>query len=355
MTRRSVARPCVGGGVDREHTEIDRSLAEWTSLVEAGEQEEVVDQRAHSQRLGLGTAHRLLQRLSLLETTAPVELHVAPDGRDGRAQLVRGVGDELSQSCLRGGSLVECFLDAGQHRVDHVAELACLRALVSDGYTVGKVAAAIAVAVAVICFTGRTPRRITHHATTPRRPSTSPVMITSDPDEPAHRSVDIGERERCDVRLAAGLTRLARTRYRVSDGGSVPTVNGSFVGIAGAVDDLIDLDGRRRRVGAGVERRRVEDHLVVLDPADVERRVLGRGTLAHGTGAARRSAAAVDAPPWTVCWAAPSCTSTRSTRYDSVLHVMTTAATTRTTPTTDMPTRSHARRDIVGRQLARRV
>ena len=109
-------RPCIGYGIDREHAEVDGRLFERAALVEAGQQEQVVDERSHAHRLGLGAPHRLLQLLALFEPAAPVQLGVAADGRDRRAQLVRRVGDELPQSLLRCRPLVERLLDAGQHR-----------------------------------------------------------------------------------------------------------------------------------------------------------------------------------------------------------------------------------------------
>ncbi len=255
----------IGGGVDREHAEIDRRLFERATLVEPRQQQEVVDERAHAQRLRLGAAHRLLQRLALFETASSVQLRVAADRRDRRAQLVGRVGDELPQSRLRGGSLVECFLDAGQHRVERVAELSRLRALVATRNPMGEIAA------------GDGRRRRRHlldrtHAEADDPPGDEaedaehePGDDHLDPDQPAHRRVDIGQRERGDERDAAAIAADAedavpgvrrrigsdRERLRASAGARRPLGSTSTAGTGavagGEAGVAIDCHARRRR------------------------------------------------------------------------------------------------------------
>ena len=70
-------------------------------------------------------------------------------------------------------------LSAGPESTTALMTTAALGAVGATSAGRADLALALALAVAVICFTGRTPRRITHHVTTARMPRTSPVMITS--------------------------------------------------------------------------------------------------------------------------------------------------------------------------------
>ena len=90
--------------------------------------EEVVDERAHADRLLLGAPHGVVELAGLVERAGPVQLGVPADRRHGRAQLVRRVGDELAQPRLRRGALVEGLLDAAEHPVERHAEVAGLGA-----------------------------------------------------------------------------------------------------------------------------------------------------------------------------------------------------------------------------------
>ena len=101
----------VADRVDGEHAEIDRLRLERAALVEPGEEQQVVDERAHAHRFLLGAAHRLRELLGVVEAAAAVELGVPADRGHRRAQLVRRVGDELAQARLRRGALVERVLD----------------------------------------------------------------------------------------------------------------------------------------------------------------------------------------------------------------------------------------------------
>ena len=83
-----------------EHAEVDRVAGQRPTLVEAGEQQQVVDQRRHPHRLLLGAAHRLVELGGVVEAAVAVQLGVAADRRDRRAQLVRRVGDEPAQPRL---------------------------------------------------------------------------------------------------------------------------------------------------------------------------------------------------------------------------------------------------------------
>ena len=136
------------------------------SLVETGEQQQVVDQRRHPHRLLLGAAHRLVELGGVVETAVAVELGVAADRRDRRAQLVRRVGDEPAQARLRRRALGERVLDPGHHRVERVAELARLGARRAPRARAARGRRRRSrVAVAVMRLIGRTPRRSTQNAT----------------------------------------------------------------------------------------------------------------------------------------------------------------------------------------------
>ena len=100
-----------------------------------------------SMRLPMRTASCSVRRMASasacgsLEATGAVELGVAPDGRDRRAQLVRRVGHEPAQPVLGAGALVERLLDAAQHLVQRQPELARLGAGGHLGHPLGEVAA----------------------------------------------------------------------------------------------------------------------------------------------------------------------------------------------------------------------
>ena len=97
-------------------------------LVESGQEEEVVDEAPHADGLLLGAAHGLVELVRILQRAGAVELGVAADRRDRRAQLVGRVGHELAQPTLRLGALVEGLLDAPEHLVQRGPELAGLGA-----------------------------------------------------------------------------------------------------------------------------------------------------------------------------------------------------------------------------------
>ena len=132
---------CVGGGVDREHPEVDGLSFQRPALVEPGQQEEVVDELSHPPRLGLGAPHRLVAFRGVVESPAAVQLRVAADGRHRRPQLVRGVGDELPEPFLRRLLIGERPLQPGEHRVQRLPELSGLGAGGSVGHPLGEIGA----------------------------------------------------------------------------------------------------------------------------------------------------------------------------------------------------------------------
>ena len=94
--------PGVADRVVDEAVEGQRRRLERPALVEAGQQQHVVDQETHPPSLLLHPAHARRRRRRLPQAAGPPELGVAPDRRQRRAQLVGGVGHELAQLLLVG-------------------------------------------------------------------------------------------------------------------------------------------------------------------------------------------------------------------------------------------------------------
>ena len=123
-------------------------MANRPPLVEPGEQEQVVDERAHPPALGADPGHRRRQLVGVGQAAGPVQVGVAPDGGQRRPQLVRRVGDEPSEPFLarglrveRGLLLAEARLDLVEHRVEGRAEPPDLGAVVGHAGPVAQVAA----------------------------------------------------------------------------------------------------------------------------------------------------------------------------------------------------------------------
>ena len=116
-------RACVREPLERELREVDGAVHQLAPLIETGEQEKVFDESGHAQRLGLDALQgrrralddlRALIRGARLVEGAQRQLRVAADGCEGSAQLVAGVGDELSHPLL--------VLLPGRERGVHVIE-----------------------------------------------------------------------------------------------------------------------------------------------------------------------------------------------------------------------------------------
>ena len=130
----------VGDGVDDHPGEVDALARQGPAGVEAGEQQQVLDQRGHP--LGL-RPHPLEQARDLagqLVGAARGELVVPADRGERGAQLVAGVGDEAPQpglALLAGG---EGGADVAEHPVERRADLADLgaRVGVDVGHPVGE-------------------------------------------------------------------------------------------------------------------------------------------------------------------------------------------------------------------------
>ena len=114
-----------------------RLALERPARVEAGEQQQVLDEPGHPRRLGLDLGQRGGGGLGAVAR----QLGVAGDGGERRTQLVGGVGDELAHLLLAAVPLVERRLDVVEHRVERRADLADLGALVGEalGHPLGQV------------------------------------------------------------------------------------------------------------------------------------------------------------------------------------------------------------------------
>ena len=123
--------------LEQQPGQVDGLALERAARVEAGQQEQVLDQPGHPRRLGL----HLVERGAGGLRAAAGELGVAGDRRQRRTQLVRGVRDELAHLLLAAVALVEGRLDVVEHRVERRADLADLGALVGEagGHALGHV------------------------------------------------------------------------------------------------------------------------------------------------------------------------------------------------------------------------
>ena len=81
--------------------EVDRLPLERPALVEAREQQQIVDEQAHPLGLARDAGHRPLEILGARGGAAAEQLGVGAHGGERRAQLVRRVGDEAAQRAGR--------------------------------------------------------------------------------------------------------------------------------------------------------------------------------------------------------------------------------------------------------------
>jgi len=120
----------VADRVDDHLGEVDGLVVERTAGVQAGEQQQVVDQRGHPDRLGLDPADRVGDPLGdrLLFTAG--QLRIPSDRGERGAQLVARVGDELAYPFLALLTPVEGVVDVVEHLVERGADLTDLGASV---------------------------------------------------------------------------------------------------------------------------------------------------------------------------------------------------------------------------------
>ena len=110
--------------------ERDGVALERAPVVEAREEQEVVDEEAHALRLAADPAHRALEVVRPLGRAAAVELRIGAHRGERRPQLVRRVGDEPAQLALGRLLRAERRLDRPEHGVERVPQPADLGAVV---------------------------------------------------------------------------------------------------------------------------------------------------------------------------------------------------------------------------------
>ena len=131
-------RAGVAGDVDGEHAQVDRFALEGATVVEAGEQQEVLDEVLHAHRLGLDPRQGVHDPLGHGLALPAGELGVAADRGERRAQLVAGVGDELPHPRLRGLPCPQRAVDVVEHAVEGQADLTDLGARVDVLHALGE-------------------------------------------------------------------------------------------------------------------------------------------------------------------------------------------------------------------------
>jgi len=102
----------------------------WPALIEAREEQEVVDEHTHARRRLFDPAHRLRKIVGPGVRAAPEQLRIATDRGERCAQLVRRVRDEPSEARFGRGALGERGFDLAEHGVEREAEPANFRFLV---------------------------------------------------------------------------------------------------------------------------------------------------------------------------------------------------------------------------------
>jgi len=120
--------------VDRQPGHIDRCAVERTACVEPSQQEQVIDQSAHSRRFGVDAAERAANLGPKVVAGAQGQLGVPADPGERCAQLVAGVRDELPQPGLRRLPLRERGLHVTEHLVQRLPQPANLGARVGCRY-----------------------------------------------------------------------------------------------------------------------------------------------------------------------------------------------------------------------------
>ncbi len=126
-SRSSIGRP--GSTACAVSTASPTTSSSWTRLalerpavVEARQEQQIVDEQAHALGLAADPLHRALEVVGPIGCAAVEELRVGTDGGQRRAQLVRGIRHEPPQLALGGLARAERRLDLGEHRVEGEAE-----------------------------------------------------------------------------------------------------------------------------------------------------------------------------------------------------------------------------------------
>ena len=126
-------------GVGGQCQQVHPAALQWALRVQAGEQQQVVDQQAHPAGFAFDARH---QHLDVLGRTLPVQLRESADRGQRGAQLVAGVGDEPAHPFLGHAGVVgrglrrrHRALDLGEHAVERQRQPADLGARITFGHT----------------------------------------------------------------------------------------------------------------------------------------------------------------------------------------------------------------------------
>ena len=137
---RVIGRVGVLDHVGADAMEIDRVRPERPAPIQLGQEQEVLDQAPHARRFLLDPLQRSVDARLVGEPAPAQQFGVPPDRRQGRAELVGGVGHELAQALLGGRLLGEGLLDLGEHLVEGGPEASDLGGRRLLGHPSGEVA-----------------------------------------------------------------------------------------------------------------------------------------------------------------------------------------------------------------------
>ena len=129
----------VGHSVVGDGAQVDRLLGQRPALVKAGQDEQVVDETGHSDRLLLDAPPRRLGVRGRFRRPTPQHLGITADGGERGSKLMRCVGDHPAQPRVRGSSLFESRFDLAQHSVEGESESPDLRLRRGRLHTSGQV------------------------------------------------------------------------------------------------------------------------------------------------------------------------------------------------------------------------
>ena len=129
--------PCIAGDLDDQPGQVDVLLLQGAAGVESGEQQQVVDEPAHPDGLGLDPAQGVAHLVGHGLGAAPGQLRVAAYPGQRGAQLMARVGHEAAQPGFAALALLQRGLHVSEHLVEGGAELTHFRARVGLGHAVG--------------------------------------------------------------------------------------------------------------------------------------------------------------------------------------------------------------------------
>ena len=238
----------VVDGRARQAGEVDLLPFQRTTLIEAGQQQEILDQHAHARRGLLDPDHGLREVVGTRVRAPAEQLRVAANRRERGTQLVTRVGHESAQACFRRGAFLERDLDLSEHRVEREAEPPDLRALVSGLDAAGKIAGRDG-ARGITHLLQRSQLESHEHPRRQRdREQDGGGDEQLDEQQVMQRLVDIGERERDHQDARTGSGRSGPHQHAVVR----PTIRGVHAEVTGARDGGDGRQVGRRRAGASL-------------------------------------------------------------------------------------------------------